>query len=563
MDLLYIFAEDYGDGSRGTDFLSTEDGSETWQNTIDTNSPSNGEGQGNVPDYGKLNHPISPDGEIAHNSDNGTQGQTEHDSQDSARFTTAPYGEQLVDDNHANNEGGVSAGLLSFFMTKTASWDWKNNEGTVHDFTGTLYHGTSPENSVKISQAKKLLPSKVEGDKQLGYGNGSYLAFDPKMAGMWGDKVHPIHVQNAKVLRIPSHKWHEYADTFAAPDKPYEQQVHEATEGIKGLGHDALWIDDSKGIFNHLLKKEKGIENPDQLILYNHDKASIGEPIKHNAADLDSNFFLGGSTSGGVADSPQIMWDGHADEELERDQQGVKNTINNFDPSTKGEEPFDDPSAFDEAQRKIDDSGKVTPDINKGRTYAWTHWRIPLLTHTSIKRRAAYDTGQVDNGLTDDDGEQSNVDQTMYPDEEFNIQVNKKEDYGNKDYGSDDYMGNAPLQSDTDLETKNYSGVMPTASLLDLFTKHADYGGVMPDANPNSGQDEQDWRHHTQMIDGKPTSTSCNEDDKTWDDPLKYRQNKQKYKRVEDTQNYYNFSGSGSGGTGMEGDGQNFSGISN
>jgi len=116
--LLALFkkAESYGGGSSGVDYLSTEDGSETSQRAIDTNEPSNGDGQGATPAGGAVLHRTTPLGETRHEVDN--------------QSGEMPFNEALVDDNHANSNDGISANLLRFFV-KTAD----ETNFLVHDST--------------------------------------------------------------------------------------------------------------------------------------------------------------------------------------------------------------------------------------------------------------------------------------------------------------------------------------------------------------------------------------------------------------------------------------------
>lgn len=381
------FAESYGGGSSSGDFLGTQDGSETNENERDISSPSNGNGQGNVPAYGDLNHPFTPDGEQSHNSDMTNQGLSEHAPGDTDKFVTEPFGEQMVDDNHAN----VSASLLSIFTRK----------------------------------------------------------------------------------------------------------------------------------------------------------AKLGE---------EADFFTSSTT--GVADSPQIMDrndGGHAEEELQTADNGVESTNNNY-TGTEGH-TFGDPTVVDQEETSFQNSHPSTPDINKGRT-AHLKWRPSFITRGV--RTAGYSWG-----------DNSNVEDTMHPDEESNIISNKDEDHGNKDQSSTDNQQNAPLQDDVTPDSKYFSGIDNTAGLLSIIMKTADAGGLMPSVNPNSGRDEQDDEKHKGMGDGKESYISDNVADKDFLDPAIYRQKHVYYgpgdRAGDDEEDYFkNFnSGGGSGTMGLEGDTQNSSGVDN
>jgi hypothetical protein len=319
MDWLWKFAQDYGDGSRGSDFMSTQDGSESNDNqTFNAPNPfdlSKSDGDGQVPDYENLNHPSTPEGEnAAHNSDNNYQGKTEHEPQDSDKFVTQPFSEQMVDDNHANADGGMfSSAMMRLFA--------------------------------------------VQGQE---------------------------------------------ADFLTSP------------------------------------------------------------------------------TQGGPADSPQILDDGHADEELERDQEGVKNTINDFDPTTKNDNTWIyHPDITDKDEDYKNNPSDV--QINKGQTsFAHLTFRPSMITHIPVEKKADYHWG-----------DDSNVEQTYNPDEEHNIQVNKKEDFGTKDYGAETNMSDSPNQTDSNDESKNYSGFDNTASLKDL-----------PDKNGELSEYQHPWLNHPDTLKG-------------------------------------------------------------
>ncbi|CAM6032156.1 unnamed protein product [Sphagnum compactum] len=83
------------------------DGSETLQDGINTNEPSNGDGQGATPAGGQANHPVTPLGEQGHEKPN--------------QSGEAPFNEALVDDNHSNSDGGVAASKMMNLFIKTAN----------------------------------------------------------------------------------------------------------------------------------------------------------------------------------------------------------------------------------------------------------------------------------------------------------------------------------------------------------------------------------------------------------------------------------------------------------
>jgi len=478
MNWLDKFAQDYGNGSAGTDFLSVQDGSETDENERDITSPSNGNGQGNVPSYTDKNHPFTADGENTNDSLYSTDGRN-RDRSKTDQTMEQPYGEALVDDNHGN----VNAGHNLLDLMKI----------------GNKYDDEAAYRGMPLTDllTKKITP-----------------------------KLEPLKKLTPKTARQ-------------------------------------------------------------------------GE---------EQDFFTSHIT-GGPADSPQILNDGHADEELIRDQNGVKSTNNNFDTSTKTDESYlMDPDVVDKDTLNAKNKGLITPDINKGRIYAHLNWVPNLMTSIIVKKadipkvpvqdeklpvepshifdtlvpapvkgkatppaHARFDDTAIkadstifsrnDLHNTDYQLSRGNVDQTMYPDEEENLKINKKEDFGSKDYGDQNYMSNAPLQNDHDEETNNYSGFNNTASLLDIFI-NADYNQLMPSSNPNSGQDTIDSLPHRAPTDGKQSNVSGYSENKDQDDPTAYRQKRQKWDRVEDTEHYFNTLGTG-GGIGNEGDGVNYSGVDN
>ena len=144
--LIKILAESYGGGDSrsGGDFLSTEDGSETNQNWINTTEGSNGEGQGNVPDFGALEHHYSPDGQTTHDEAYHFDGRTvndqypqntateESDAHKSINDEPPSYGEELVDDNHADGSTSHFAGnMLSMFLKEAEIVPMDSPEASV------------------------------------------------------------------------------------------------------------------------------------------------------------------------------------------------------------------------------------------------------------------------------------------------------------------------------------------------------------------------------------------------------------------------------------------------
>ena len=133
-------AEDYGGGSSGIDYLSTSDGSETLQDGINVNEQSCGDGQGATPAGGQANHPVTPYGEQGHYHDD--------EPGDDEGPTEIPYGEALVDDNHADGGGGLGSlanrGLLRFFTKKADETNFflqNSTSGGVADSPQTMDDG--------------------------------------------------------------------------------------------------------------------------------------------------------------------------------------------------------------------------------------------------------------------------------------------------------------------------------------------------------------------------------------------------------------------------------------
>ena len=274
----------------------------------------------------------------------------------------------------------------------------------------------------------------------------------------------------------------------------------------------------------------------------------------------ENNFFTQNSTSGGVADSPQTMDDGYPYEELS-DPGALQQTFNNdAHPTNEADVSLlRDPKLIN---KNRDD----TPQINKGGTFA--HLKFYPFMSVSLgslfKKALNPDTDYKNH---------SNVADIMNP-----VENSIKHDKATHDFGTGDQMNDsipmaaAPLSGDGQTEEeKNYSGRdNATAGLLHFFVKKADYAGVMPSVNPNSGKDEdypdtngQGYSDIGQaMTDGK--TNSDNMDDKVDNDPTQYRKklnyNRNRPSSEDSTSGYFSTLNSGSG-FGGEGDGQNFSGV--
>ena len=334
------------------------------------------------------------------------------------------------------------------------------------------------------------------------------------------------------------------------PTTPLGEQGHEKNDSDTGFPPFSVqMVDDNHSGIEPTSSKGSGL---------------LGIILRGKKAD-ESNFFLQNSTSGGVADSPQTGTGGHAREELVPSN-GVENVSNNTPHPTNeaNEALIHDKGLVDKKQIKEDKDGTVTPDINKGRNLSFAHLtsRPFFSTSMGIMLKKSDDIGNMD--PEEAYREESNVKDIMYPFEEDVKHKKVHHDFGTGDQIKDNRTKkDAPLEGNQETEeAKNYSGIENSiAGLLGIMLrKKADYGAIVPSSNPNSGADNE-MVNKQYMTDGKNAVESSNEDDKWFDDPAKYRQ-KLKYHKTEDSQNYNNFSGSGSGGMGMEGDGV-FSGIEN
>lgn len=488
MDLIKILAEDYGNGSKGTDFLSVQDGSETLQDiTNNTESPSNTDsGAGQVKDTAQ-NRPDT------------------------------------------NSEQGESA-IAGHIKTEDT-------------FPGRDINKSEDPNRKKVS-----------------------ILDDP-------DKDEELNTANSA--------------NYTTTTYPIDGVDNNHSDGGLGIG----------GFTASLL--------------------NIFQKATGDKRQQEQNFFLQNSTNGGVADSPEILNDGHAPEELVMQE---RTTVNNPLPGVNDTSVFTDSSAFDFDRKPGDIPTEDRMDrkreqniseIDKGKG-VWAHltYRPSMISHIPFAKKAtgewqsAYqDVGEYapPSGETNvpqimhkddeqnrrdeqqDEHNESNVEQIMDPDEQRFKHDRVKEDFGTKDEtGRTETMGLSPLLTDSNPESQNYSGVNGTASLLDIIMKKEAYGyapvGLMPNSNPNSGNDENDTddnddeiygtiQPHRPMTDGKPSYVFDNQADKEVDETLSDgagQMRKRKYNRTEDSdkQDYYGFSGSGSGGMGGEGDGT-FSGINN
>jgi hypothetical protein len=527
--LLQLFkkAESYGGGSTSGDFLGTEDGSETSQRDIDTYEASNGDGQGRTPAGGHANHPVTPLGEQGHEKKQTMPGMS-------------PFNEADVDDNHANNEGGISAKhtLLDLF-TKTASDTAAAAEPNPYENFPLMGHepdamGVSgkrrPFNIPNLINHGLVKLTKTPDQDQPNYkpGNVSLVTHYNQMHAGPNDFTNTLpHIKN-----LPPPVVRNLLDSNKLDNYKY---------------HQILWGMHDKKIPEHEIFTD--VPSP-----YNKPEDRPGAKsagllglLQH--AD-EKNFFLQNSTDGGVADSPETMDDGHPFEELV-EQEGVDSTINSNPHPSNAPDPsiIRDRSVVDKSQAQKDRIN-TTPDINKGRNVASGLYPFITSLGPQVKRARQHPDTDYKN--------ESNVSDVMYSQE-----AAAKADRVHKDFGMGDQMNDgitmdvAPLSGDGQSEEeKNYSGrENSTAGLLRFFTKHADYAGVMPSANPNSGRDtDANDINRNVMTDGKGDFN--NVDDKKMMDPVRYRKQMQ-YNRnkVEDNgaEHYYNTLNSG-GGFGMEGD---------
>ena len=289
-----------------------------------------------------------------------------------------------------------------------------------------------------------------------------------------------------------------------------------------------------------------------------------------NFPDQDDQPVAGGGANftHHAPDAPNIMHDGHPPEELE-EQEGVYNVFNNF--VSKPTPQFDgmlteDPSLVNKRDLHYQD----IPEINKGRTFAFRKTMNPLLRQArEIKLADVWvddsgsnvkDIENADDEVTNKhnrsnhdfgEGDQANADNTT-------AVVNPKQGYSGDDYEASNYAGIVSNNSMGDKALLNYLEKMGLKQ-----KKQADYGGVTPSSNPNSGNDDNDLDYPyqpqpAQMTDGK--TNGGNIEDKDFNDPTVVRQ-KLKRTKVEDDDKdrYYNYQGT-SGGYGGEASGD-FSGI--
>lgn len=188
-------AESYGGGSHGSDALSTEDGSDTLQNEIDTNSPANGDGQGYIYDPSVANHPVTPSGEQGHYSDksDGTSGAGKDQKPSNNEVVELPYGQEAVSDNHA--DGGyvqASRGLMSLFKRASddeADFFTSKVSGGAADSPQKLNDGMPTEDVSIVQPVVNTLPNE---NGQSGY---THIT-DPGVIGKEKDDIADINKGN-------------------------------------------------------------------------------------------------------------------------------------------------------------------------------------------------------------------------------------------------------------------------------------------------------------------------------------------------------------------------------
>lgn len=321
--------------------------------------------------------------------------------------------------------------------------------------------------------------------------------------------------------------------------------------------------------------------------------ANVVVSASFNGLSSDDSVAGGGANfTHHAPDSPEILNDGHPIEELENNQQGINYVSNTDAPHVSGPAKdmiLDDPEIVGKNQYQN------IPEINKGRDYSYAR----LITTLNPFARTASDMDGWDTG--------SNVDDIEYPDE-----IGIKHDRATHDFGTGDQSGDNtrmdanPMQgySGTEEESKLYSGIVSSNSMGDAFLndylkkvfaktgkmpcgkcgktdyndirgrccdkcafpKQADYGPVVPNVNPNSGNDDEDdvypgviLPQPAAMTDGKIQDTSIPEKDPNW----VQQKGLPKYKKVQDDfdgkDNYFQYINTG-GGFGGEGGGD-FSGV--
>lgn len=561
---LQKFAESYN-GTGDIDRFSVADGSmirddEASNYNTDGRIQFDSDGM-STPDFGKLNHPQSPNGENSLMTEDGPawrdkqhlnspNKQNNKDTDDSDMYSEKEIPQSEVGDNQAD-------GTVPGTGIATAS---------VKDFQPA----TSKELSKLVKDPIFVNPTKTEFGKA------------DKLPHLHPNK--PIMDPNGNSMKIENPN---------APTLEQEYKSHgQSVKRIHQPNEDSAWI--TKPLTD--VKKNKLISENGFLELFK------------KKADLDNDFFLQDSISGGCADSPQTMHDGHPIEELENYQQGINYVSNTDAPhadTPAGDMILHDHSLVDKKKNEVEN----IPEVFKGREPTSASlldlFKSAYDSHQTIKDDGPIGGGSNQDGnqlLTDDeynvllDGKGSNVADIMYP-----FEVNQKHNRSTHDFGTGDTSGDERTMSDKPAagysgcseETDNYSGINPTSflkmfnkkpcgkcgrtdyndircALCDLcLKKQADYTGVPPSVNPNSGKDSDDEDssntitdlERPSMIDGKQVTENFADKEM---DPTVMRKKIPYPNRVEDDDatHYYDTINSG-GGFGMGGGNDMQSGVDN
>jgi hypothetical protein len=510
-----LFAQDYGDGSKGDDFLDVQDGSETNQNWINTTELSNGEGQGNVPDFGELNHPSTPDGQSAtQNSDNTNQGRYERDTDDSARYTTMPFSEDGVDDNHNNN---LTAGLISLYARQGEEADFFTSHvtGGPADSPQVLHDGHADEELQRDQEGIKSTTNNFDTSTKT----DNSVFQDPGIVRKDNDDWDIAEVNKGRVAKLNS-IWAEFNSKFDSADAPIislnRQLLENECLSLKKKS-EYSWGDDSN---------VQQIMDPDE--------------VRNDAIKKGKDYGTGDKSSDDYqANAP--LDDGTNPDA--KNYSGIEPTASANDEHNCSSECF--PSHYPETGV----------------------YNVPL-----AHLKAISDPQNPGHSLNNDLFKSMKNEGQKSP-----VQVGILRGFAHLEDGHHrlhevNKMGWPSLQSEI-----TYYDKKEASTMLDIIIRKADYGGVMPSVNPNSGRDDDEDEIRPYQGDGKQIdvmdtgkqefNTTQNMDDKEFNDPSYYRQRRIKYDNTnragDDTKDYFNLSGSGQGGMGMESDGQNFSGVNN
>ena len=613
-------AEDYGNGSYGSvDENSVQDGTETHQNELDTAGPQNGEGQGNVPDYSTLNHMSGPQGENGYEDEAGTPSYRNRywNGLNDSEQNTQSLPQEMVGDNFADTVASNAPKSSFFSLFKTAKiacgkcgrTDYNDIRGRVCDDCAFPDKKDAALEPYKRHQKGPAWVKQHPGKPTARYTLLMRLpvAWLKNLPGLRGeDEVLTENMSSIKDIakKIVDKEW---------------QREHPIEIGVQHDGD--VTVDDG----NHRIRAAM-VADVDSLLakikFYGGGEKNfdLDKILEKYASQDETNFLLSGSTAGGVADSPQILDDGHPYEEQEGFNE--QNVVNNPQPGkANSNEILQDDVTNKFEEDRGNDANPFKRDMFASRVNLFTKTasgepiynatlrhsqNVQFLTSTagSYKKTLVCRNGPCNkpasgggvfctpcsqlppeqrtskgptkpNDLYVDKHTQNKIWYDQNKTANYNMQdqlqqmgdevdqkhqsLKEDSDPGNE-VGDQTNMTANPMQgySGNEEETEMFGGVNASNSFLNLLNKKADWTQVTPSANPNSGLDDIDAPDTGSSSDG--TYYGGNSPDKIADDEVAKRKNLPLRNKVEDDDedHYFGFIGGG-----PQGDGQMQSGIDN